>query len=53
MTVNHMNDLIRSRSCHNFDITFGGLLSQELIDEIEETALFGFTFFPNNTASNR
>ena len=49
----YRNDLIRSRSCHDFDITYGGLLSQQMIDQIETTALFGFTFFPNHTAINR
>ena len=48
-----MSDLIRSRGCHDFDYTYGGLLSPDLIEEILQLSLYDFIFYPNNTLANR
>lgn len=53
ITVSHMADLIRSRGCHDFDITYGGLLNDTMIRNIKALSLFGFVYFPNHTLANR
>lgn len=53
VSVNGLADLIRTYACHNFDITFGGLLTNDQIHKVLEMSLFCFTYFPNDTASNR
>ena len=53
VTINMINDQIKARSCHDFDVTFGGLLSQDMIDEVQQLSLYDFIFFPNRTWANR
>ena len=53
VSTSGLADMIRCRKCHDYDYTFDGLLSDDLIEEILELDQFQFTFFPNDTASNR